>query len=41
VRRRHTNDTWNPAEDREQDVDQEIRVAACLEEDGEGRQEDG
>ncbi len=38
---RPTNDTGNPAEDREEDVDQEVGIAARLEEDCERWQEDG
>jgi len=39
--RRRTNDTGNPAEDREEDVDQEVGIAASLEEDSQRWQEDG
>lgn len=35
-----TDDAGNPAQNREQDVDDEVRVAAGLEEDGDGRNED-
>jgi hypothetical protein len=38
---RPTNNTRNPAEDREEDVDQEVGIAASLEEDRERWQEDG
>ena len=38
---KRTNDTGNPTEDREEDVDQEVGIAASLEEDSQRWQEDG
>jgi hypothetical protein len=36
-----TNDARNPAQNGKTDVDQEISIASCFEEDGERREEDG
>ena len=35
------NDTWNVTQNRKTDVDEQVRIAAALEEDTEGREDDG